>query len=204
MVMSGRGGEIVVDYVSPDSEHITHIRSTLITSSIHNLKELGFLERYLRVVPRSFRDEVLAPRAPGWLPVEQAATHYRACEEMALSPPELDRIADSVVTNITATLLSTFRRAASRAAEGTTAWHSLAQAERLFSRMNRGGAVRITRRAAAEALVEVRGSNLYTIPYYAFGHCAMLRVQVQLFAKKVQVRTLSVGQREHRALINWS
>jgi hypothetical protein len=201
--MSGRGGEIVVDYVSPDGEHITHIRSTLIASSIQTLKELGFLERYLRVLPRSRRDEVLAPRAPSWLPVEEAAIHYRACEEMALSPPELDRILDSVVTSITTTLLSTFRRSASRAVDGSAAWLSLGQAERLFSRMNRGGAIRVTRRAANEALVEVRGGNLYTIPYYEFGHCAMLRVQVQLFATKVQVRTLSVAEREHRALLNW-
>jgi hypothetical protein len=202
--MSGRGGEIIVDYVSPDGEHITHIRSTLITSSIQTLRELGFLERYLRVLPRSHRDALLAPRAPGWLPVEEAAIHYNACNEMALSQPDLDRISESVVTTMTTMLLSTFRRNASRSTDGATPWLSLGQAGRLFSRMNVGGAIRVTRRAADEALVEVRGGSLYSIPYYEFGHCAMLRVQVQLFAKKVQVRTLSIAEREHRALINWS
>lgn len=201
--MTDRNGAIVVDYTSPDGERITHVRSTLIASSIQTLKELGLLDRYLRALPRSHHEELLAPRAPGWVPVEEAAIHYLACEAMALSPAELDRVADSVVTGIAKTLLATFHRAAPPA-EGATPWLSLGQAERLFSRMNRGGAIRVTRRAAEEALIEVRGGSLYTIPYYEHGHCAMLRVQVQLFAKKAQVRTLSVSQSEHRALIYWS
>jgi hypothetical protein len=201
--MPERSEDVVAEYKSPDGERITHIRSTLITSSLQTLKALGFFERYLRALPKAHHDQMLAPRAPGWVDVAEAAIHYNACQNMALSVEELERLSESVVTSVANTLLSTFNRA-SRAAAGGSPWLSLVQAEKLFPRLNRGGTVRVSRRGANEALVEVRGGSLYAIPYYEIGHCAMLRVSVMLFAAKVQVRTVSVTALEHRAAVYWS
>lgn len=196
-------GSVVVDYESPDGERITHIRSALISSSIQTLKTLGFMERYLQVLPARYHGEVLAPRAPGWTPVEEAAIHYNACEGMRLSPAELETLSESVVISIGNTLMATFNRS-SRKLDGGSPWLSLAQAEKLFSRMNLGGAIRISRRTANEALVEVRGGVLYAIPYYEIGHRALLRVAAQLFVTKAHVRTLSVNEHEHKCLVYWA
>jgi hypothetical protein len=200
--MTVRSGDIVVDYRSPDGERITHIRSTLIGSSLQSLKTLGFLERYLRALPKNYHDQMLAPRAPSWIAVDEAAIHYNACQEMSLSAPELELLSESVVTTVGNTLLSTFTRA-SRVVGGTP-WLSLSQGERLFARLNRGGAIRVTCRGPSEALVEVSGGWLYNIPYFESGHCALLRVLALLFTKKAHVRTLSVAEFEHRALLYWS
>lgn len=201
--MPERSDDVVAEYRSPDGERITHIRSTLIASSLQTLKAHGFLERYLRVLPKAHHDQMLAPRAPSWVEVEEAALHYNACQNMPLSSAELEQLSESVVTSVGNTLMSTFNRA-SRAAEGGSPWLSLVQAEKLFPRLNRGGAIRIVRRGTNEALVEVRGGSLYTIPYYEIGHCALLRVAASLFATKVQVRTVYVTPSEHRAAVYWS
>lgn len=200
--MAERTEDVVAEYKSPDGERITHIRSTLLTSSLQTLKALDFLERYLRALPRDHHDQMLAPRAPGWVSVDEAAIHYTACEQMPLSAAELEQLSESVALSIGNTLMSTFNRA-SRAAESGSPLLSLAQAEKLFPRMNRGGAIRIVRRGPNEAMVEVRGGKLYAIPYYELGHRALLRVAAQLFAKKVQVRTLSVSPSEHKAAVSW-
>jgi hypothetical protein len=194
-------GEVIVEYTSTQGEQITHIRNTLVSSSVQTLKALGFLERYLRVLPSAYHDEMLAPRAPGWMAVEEAAVHYKACDDMNLAQAEIDLLSETVAKSVAGLLLSTFTRS-SRSLEADP-WLSLSQTERLFSRLNQGGAVRVVRRAANEALFEVRGGRLYTIPYYEMGHHAMLRASVLLFAKTATTRTLAATDREHRTLLSW-
>jgi hypothetical protein len=201
--MADRSGETVAEYKSPDGERISHVRSTLIASSIQTLRALGFMDRYLQALPKAYHDEMLAPRAPSWMPVEEASIHYSACERMPLTSDELEKLSQAVVTSVGNTLLSTFTRT-NRDNEAGSPWLSLGQAPLLFSRLNRGGSICVSRRGANEALVEVRGGRLYTIPYYELGHCAMLRVSAQLFAKKVQVRRVFVSELEHRCVVHWT
>lgn len=196
-----QNGEIVVEYISAQGERITHIRSTLVSSSIQTLKALGFLDRYLRALPKAYHEEMLAPHGPSWMAEEDAAIHYKACDDMQLADAELERLSETVAKTVGGLLMSTFTRS-SRGADGDP-WLSLSQTERLFSRLNQGGAVRIYRRTANEALFEVRGGRLYTIPYYELGHHALLRAAVLLFAKTAHVRTLSMAEREHKTLVSW-
>jgi hypothetical protein len=200
--MVAQNGETVLEYKSPDGERITHVRSALISSSIQTLKALGFLERYLRALPEIHHATMLAPRAPGWTSEEEAAVHYTACNDMNLEGPELGLLADTVAKAIGVTLLATFTRS-SRSVEGDP-WLALAQTERLFSRLNRGGTVRISRRGGNEALFEVRGSRLYAIPYYEVGHHALLRASALLFCKTAHARTVYTADREHRTLLSWT
>jgi hypothetical protein len=200
--MVAQTGEVVVDYMSPDGERITHIRSTLISASIQTLKALGFFERYLRALPQGRHDAMLAPRAPGWTTEEEAAVHYTACDEMKLSEAEQERTSQTVVTAIGSTLLATFTRS-SRTLDADP-WLALAQTERLFSRLNQGGAVRVIRRSSKEAVFEVRGGALYAIPYYEIGHHALLRASALLFSNTAQARTLHAANREHRTLLSWT
>jgi len=200
--MAAKDGDIVLDYRSPDGERITHIRSTLISSSVQTLKTLGFLERYLRALPRSHHDAMLAPRAPGWLTEDEAAIHYTACDDMKLSEPELELMSQTVAKAVGSALLATFTRS-TRSVEAEP-WLAFAQTERLFSRLNQGGAIRVTRRAANEAVFEVRGGSLYAIPYYELGHHALLRASALLFSSTAHARTIYAAERLHRTLLFWT
>lgn len=200
--MRAKSEEVVLDYMSPDGERITHIRSTLISSSIQTLKALGLLERYLDALAKKHHDAMLAPRAPSWTSEEEAAIHYAACNDMKLSAPELDLLSQTVASAIGTTLMATFTRS-SRALEAEP-WLALAQTQLLFSRLNKGGAVRVIRRAPNEALFEVRGGSLYSIPYYETGHHALLRASALLFSSKAHTRTVHSADPEHRTLLSWT
>jgi hypothetical protein len=200
--MAQPSDDVVLEYRSADGERITHIRSTLVSSSSQSLKALGFLERYLGALPKNQHDAMLSPRAPGWMTEEEAAIHYTACNDMNLSEPELELLSQTVAKAIGTTLLSTFTRS-SRSLEAEP-WLALAQTERLFARLNQGGAVRVIRRGPNEAVFEVRGGSLYAIPYYEIGHHALLRAAVLLFSKTARARTLHTADREHRTLLSWT
>src|SRR5262245_5830339 len=42
--------KVVLDFTSPDGKIVTHVRSTLLSSSVQTLKDNGFFERYERVL----------------------------------------------------------------------------------------------------------------------------------------------------------
>jgi hypothetical protein len=199
--VTGAGSEVVVDYKSSESARITHIRSTLIASSIQTLRERELLERYLRCLPKHHHAQLLAPQAPSWLPIEVAEVHYTSCERMELASDELNALWDAVLRNVTQTMLAQFVR--SGRAIGGTPWHSLAQSERLFSRLKRGGAIRVTRRGPKEALIASSGCTLYRIPYFARAYTALLRAAALMFAKTAYARQLSAPDLEHRVVLAW-
>src|SRR5688500_5052365 len=137
MVMAGADSDTLVDYRSAEGALVSHVRSTLLASSIQTLQANGFMERYLTQLPKAYHAELQAPQAPSWLGIDIAEIHYTACEQMQLSKSELTLISEAVVKNIANTMLATFLR--SSRALGGTPWHSLAQAERLYTRLMRGG-----------------------------------------------------------------
>jgi hypothetical protein len=193
--------EVVVDYKSPESALITHIRSTLIASSIQTLRERCLLERYLGCRPKHQHELLLAPQAPSWIPVEVAEIHYQSCERMELASDELNALWEAVIRNVTHTMLAQFVR--SGRAIGGTPWHSLAQSERLFSRLKRGGTIRVTRRGPKEALIESSGCTLYRIRYFASAYTALLRAAALMFAKTAYARQLTAPDLEHRVVLAW-
>lgn len=199
--MAGADNDTLVDYRSPESAQVTHVRSTLLASSVQTLQANGFLERYLEELPKAHHAELLAPQAPSWLGIELAELHYTACERMRLSPRELTLMSDSVVKSIANTMLATFLR--SSRAIGGTPWHSLAQAERLYTRLMRGGSIRVTRRGPKEALIESRGCRLYKLPYYAAGYSMVFRAAALLFGNTAYARLLPASELEHKVVLAW-
>jgi hypothetical protein len=201
MSMTADESAVVVDYKSSEGAKVTHLRSTLIASSVNTLRERGLLERYLRCLPRTYHEELLAPQAPSWIPIEIAELHYKSCQEMALSEEELGALWQTVLSSVVNTMMAQFLR--SSRAVGGTPWHSLAQAERLFTRLHRGGSLRVTRRGPKEALIESRGCTLYRIPYFASGYTTLLRSAALFFAKTAYARQLSAPPLEHRVVLAW-
>lgn len=193
---------VFLEYKSPDGDRITHIRSTLISSSLQGIKALGFLEHYLEVLPPEHHESMLAPRAPCWIPEDEALVHYQACEAMRLQPAQRERLCQKVVRAVGAILLATFTRTINK--EEGDPWSALEQSARMFSRVNKGGSIRVLREGPTEAVVEVFGGQLYSIPYYELGHRVLLRGSIGFFRDSAQARTLHIGKREHRLLLSWT
>jgi hypothetical protein len=156
----------------------THVRSTWLSSSLIALRERGRFDSYLVALPRQYHAPVLESVAGVWLTMDVAIAHYRACDALGLSPREMREIGLEVTQKVHGTSLALAIRLAKQA--GVTPWTILAQLQRLWDRTWQGGGVEIQKQGPKEAIIEVLGWPIASIPYVrqtmpavALGVCGM-------------------------------
>lgn len=191
-----------MSYQSPIGPRVTHCRGTLIVSSLEVLRRQGHFARYATLLPSESREELLATMPTSWLPISLAAQHYRACNDLGLSLPALDAIADEVGNRVASTFLATFLRSTRNV--GGTPWHSLKQADLLLPRVLQGGSMHIFKVGPKDARVETRGLSLLQIPYFSRAFCTILKGAALVFTKVAYSRQVGIVEPEtHRVLLSW-
>lgn len=161
---------------------VTHVRSTLIQSSLNSLRELELFDLYLKQLDPSYRDDILGSLAPEWLPVEMALAHYRACDDLELSPEEMHRIGQHVGDRIQGTFLGTLVRRARIL--GLNPWLPLNHFERLWSRLMTGGGIALYKVGPKDARIEVYRLPLARFPYFRHAFCGVISGGIKLGAGK--------------------
>jgi hypothetical protein len=161
----------------------THVRSTLIQSSLRQLKASGHFEAYERRLPEDKRAEILDTLAPTWLSMDVAIAHYQACDELRLTAAELTRIGEAVGKLINNVLIGALARAAKLT--GVTPWQFYGQVGRVWRRTFQGGAVGLTRVAPTESLIDIRGLALCRFEYFRYGCCGVFTSIANLAANRV-------------------
>jgi hypothetical protein len=141
----------------------TEFRSTWLSSSLLALREHGYFERYLGILPREYHDPILNSVAGVWLPIEIAVAHYRASQQLNLSRAEYSILALDVTRRVHGTSLALAIRLAKQV--GVNPWTSFAQLERLWERVWRGGAVTVHKSGPKEAIVEIVNWRCAEITY---------------------------------------
>jgi hypothetical protein len=194
--------QVLLDFTSPDGKTVTHVRSTLLQSSVQTLKDNGFFDRYQAALSPRYRDEILLTLAPTWHPIEVAMAHYEAWEALGFSLDELRAISESVSTRIMGTFVATMVRSSRNA--GATPWFPLSQYDKLWRRLFMGGSVRITERGPKDAMVESHGLAMFEGRCFPISYQGVVRTAMLLFAKNVFARTLPCKQRgSHVAAYSW-
>lgn len=143
---------------------VTEVRSTLLTASLQGMRVMGWEARYFAALAAPLHDRVRGLVAGSWLPVAEAESHYRACDAMALSKDEVRKLGEAVSERTQQTFVGTIVRTAGGA--GATPWHLYANAHRVWDRMIRGADQCVYRLGPKEALVELVGCSLLSIPYF--------------------------------------
>ena len=92
-----------------------HFRSTWLTASQATLRERGLGDRYEAALDPRHRAAVLAAVAGVWLPMDVAAAHYNACDQLGLTDSELVEIGRAAMRRANATALSFMTRMAQSA-----------------------------------------------------------------------------------------
>jgi hypothetical protein len=174
--------EVVIPHAKP-IVRATHVRSTLIQSSINTLRNLGYFERYQSQLDPNHADAVLHTLAPTWLPIEVGEAHYAACDALALSPSELMQIGETVGDRIQGTFLSTLSKGASAA--GVNPWFLLGYFDRLWARLLQGGSVELSKAGPKDALIETRSAVLTRFEYFRAGFCGVVRAPFRMVGKRV-------------------
>jgi hypothetical protein len=184
----GADDRTLVSYRSPDGEHVTSVRSTLIASSLTTLRELGHYDRYLELLPDEHRERILLSLAPEWLPIEVGQAHYSTCDALDLPSAEMERIGELVSARIMGTFLGTLVRAGGRNV-GATPWIPLAKYDVLWSRLMQGGSCLVERAGPKDVVIHSHGASLFDTRYFRVAYNGVVRGAIGMFATRVIGRT---------------
>jgi hypothetical protein len=183
--------EVVVQFPAPRPRlgACTHARSTLLTLSLDSIRKRGRLAEYVRNLPASHRDEILSSVAGVWLPMPLARAHYLAVDALGMGTAEATAIGRAVGDRINGTFLGMMVKMAAGA--GVTPWFILSNTGKLYERIFRGGGgTSIVKLGPKDAVAEVVGLPLVSIPYFRAAMRGMFQAACELVCRRAYVREL--------------
>lgn len=195
---------VVVDYRSPDGDHVKAVRSTMIAQSLATLRELGHYERYLTLVPEEHRERILFAVAPEWLPIAIGEAHYRTCDALGLGDAELEHIGEVVSTRIMGTFLGTLVRTGGNNV-GASPWLALGKFDFIWSRLMQGGHCTVERTGPKDAVIRAHGASLFATHYFRVAYHGVIRGAAGMFATRIMGRTVRAPEGPHSVVttISW-
>jgi hypothetical protein len=190
---TARANELLSEHESASGTIVTQVRGALIVSSLQTLRELNFMDAYLRHLPKVHHDDVLLALASSWLPARLALAHYGACEAMGLDESDLDAIGQHVSQRIMGTFLGTLLRSSRNLGAGATPVIPLRQYHRLWDRLLMGGGCTVRTSGLKDAYIESRGVPMFRYRYFRVAYMGLIRGAGLMFAKAIytRVRTAS-------------
>jgi hypothetical protein len=170
-------------------EPATQVRSTQIAASALSLKAMGYLDRYLALLPAEYHEPVLHSVPGVWLPIEIGVAHYRAAQSLGLSVDQQLAMGGAVADRVQNGLLGTLVRMAKTA--GVTPWMGLEYVPKLWQRTFIGGGVAVYELGPKEARVECHGApGLAELAYFRNGFRGMFASSGKLFCSRIYVHDL--------------
>jgi hypothetical protein len=164
----------------------SHVRSTLLLSSVQSLRAKGLFDRYATHLQPADKDALLNTVAGMWMPMSLGMSHYRACEALGLSLSDATQLGHDVGNRVQGSLLGVLMRAAK--GSGVTPWTVLGQIGRLWDRtFQGGGGASLTKLGPKEARAELIGLPLMAVPYFRHAYRGAFIAALELFCEKVYV-----------------
>jgi hypothetical protein len=158
-------------------------RSTWITVSLKSVRERGDFDRYVALLPKRHREELLAAVPGIWLPMDVVHAHYTACDALGYSDRAILDIGASVGKNAQGTALGTVANVAM--SSGVTPWTIMSQFQRFWERLaSGGGGVEIRKLGPKEARLELVGWPCAEIRYVRVAMRGVLLGVFSLFCRQ--------------------
>jgi hypothetical protein len=168
---------------------VTHVRSTLILSSVQSLRAHSLYEHYIGLLDPGMRETIESLIAGAWLPVETALKHYRACDALGLTLANEIALGHEVGSRIQGSLLGLLVKGAK--STGATPWTGLGYLDRLWERVfSGGGGVGVVRLGPKDARAQLMGLPLFSVPYFRHAFRGTLLAGVELFCAKAYLHEL--------------
>jgi hypothetical protein len=177
MTTGSSAPEIIIAHASPLVD-ASHVRSTLLQSSLTFLKERGHYDRYLTILDPAHVEVITSTLAPTWLPIEMAVAHYAACDALELDDAERIAIGEAVGNKIQGTFMTTLVRTV-RAA-GVTPWTLLERFDRLWGRLFQGGSVQLVKVGPKDLTIELLAARVTRYEYFRTAFIGVVRAGFQL------------------------
>jgi hypothetical protein len=196
--------EIIAEWQAPEGPRATHVRSTLLQSSVLTLRKRGHLERYLTLLPAALHDRLLLNIAPEWYDIEIAMAHYQACEGLMLEDEELEAIGEEVSNKLMNTFLGTVLKSVSRNT-GIDPVTVMSHYPKFWARTWRGGSLEAYRTGPKDLVARGRGMPCARFRYFRVAYAGMVRAACGFAARRVfcTPRFAPAATEEMTVAISW-
>ncbi len=161
----------------------------MIVTSLQNLRDYGFLDRYLKVVHPKDRDALFSLVPGVWVDGALILAHYQTCDRIGLTPPEIIELGRQNARRLQNALLSVILRAAGAA--GVSPWLLTRHLPSMWGRSYRGGGIESHRVGEREARVEILGFPPASVAYSRIAWRGVLQGGLELLDKRVRVGELT-------------
>ena len=174
------------DRPSPQrSSSVTHVRGTLLLSSLLSLSENGLRAAYFESLPVGRHGDIVQLVASEWVPIELARAHYEACDRLPLTGEQQAGFGAGVAKRMTSGLIGTLVRVTKAA--GFTPGTQVENYGRVWDRLFKGGQVSVSLKGPKEVQLVLAGMPRSDIPYYRNASRGIQRGMFSLFANAVYV-----------------
>lgn len=157
------GREIIFPHV-PNIRPCSAIRNVVIQSSLAQLQEEGYYERYLKHIDPRTLEELKLTLSPGWTPIAVAHAHYQACDDIGLTQDEIANLGQRIGKKLHETTL--IHSAKRNPGADFELWEATGALYRVWARTYEGGSCQVVRIGPKDKLVELRGFSLSRHRYY--------------------------------------
>ena len=191
--------EILVPHV-PNITAVTHLRSTLLQSSLHALRERGHFDAWAAAIDPIHRANILEAVGPAWLPLEVGIAHYQACDALALPQQELLQIGQAVGSRVRATFLNTVTKTMNQT--GVSLWTFVPQFGRLWGRLFMGGSAMIAKAGPKDVQLDLRGLSLTRFAYFRHAFSGLVRAALLVLgARTAYINVVRFQQSTHEFVL---
>jgi hypothetical protein len=150
------------------------VRRMLVLSSIAELKDVGLYDRYCACIDGGILTRITEMIGPGWMPVELAQEHYKACDRLQLSDAQVQAMGVRAGEKMSSSLLVAGAQGAHTAGERDP-WELVGAYSRMGRRIYEGSSTQYVKLGPNKLLLEHVGNPLFSIRYYRTAHASFMR-----------------------------
>jgi hypothetical protein len=193
----------LVDHQSAGGATVIQVRGALLVSSLQTLRELGFYERYIALLPTERHEPILFTLASSWISTDLIMAHYAACDAMALTDTELASMGEHVVQRIMGTFLGTIMRGSKLVGANLRPVAILQNYHRLWDRLLIGGSCTVRQTGPKDASIESRGVPMFRYRYFRLAYANLIRGAGLIFQRKLFTRVERSSESALTLSLSW-
>lgn len=183
---------------------LSAVRRLLIHSSIREIEQVGFYERYRELIRPESLGQIFELIGPGSMPVDIALEHYRACDQLGLSDEQIYTFGLRAGENIGDALLVANKQLGQTGER--SAWDLVGAFYRMSRRIYEGGSVQYVKLGPTTLQIENKLNPLFSVRYYRVAYGGFIHRAFGKIGLRVADFRLSPYRPEHaeiEARIRW-
>lgn len=149
------------------------VRRMLVHSSIAELSVSGLYDRYSEIIDSRTLERIKELIGPGWMPVELALEHYRACDSLQLSDDAIHEAGKRAGDKIGSALLVAGAQPQADTKDRSP-WPFIQAFARMGRRIHDGASAQYVKTGSSSLRIEHSGNPLFAFHYYRVAHCGFL------------------------------